>query len=119
MKPSVCCLAASLLATAPGFAQARFTAAEYANAEKFMGYNTTSLVMRSGVRPNWLPDERFWYRVTTAEGAEFVLVAPAKGTRQPAFDHAKLAAALSAASGRAYTAAAVSPRPSRRASCGL
>ena len=26
-----------------------------------MGYNTTPLVVRSGVRPNWLPDERFWY----------------------------------------------------------
>ena len=69
-----------------------------------MGYNTTPLVLRSGVRPTWLPDERFWYRVTTAEGAEFVLVDPVKGTRAPAFDHAKLAAALSAATGRTYAA---------------
>ena len=61
-------------------------------------------MLRSGVRPNWLPDERFWYRVTTAEGAEFVLVDPVKGTRAPAFDHAKLAAALSAATGRTYGA---------------
>ena len=41
------------------------TAADYARAERFMTYNTTPLVSRSGVRPNWLPDDRFWYRVTT------------------------------------------------------
>ena len=104
MKPSVCCLAATLLAIASASAQQKFTAADYARAEQLMGYNTTPLVLRSGVRPNWLPDERFWYRVTTAEGAEFVLVDPAKGTRAPAFDHFKLAAALSTATGRAYTA---------------
>ena len=85
-------------------AQQKFTAAEYQHAEKFMGYNTTPLVYGAGIRPNWLPDERFWYRVTTADGAEFILVDPAKGTRAPAFDHVKLAAALSAASGRTIDA---------------
>src|SRR5436190_9618333 len=107
MKQSVCYLAATLLALASASAQQKFSATDYQRAEKLMGYNTTSLVLRSGVRPNWLPDERFWYRVTTAEGAEFVLVDPAKGTRAPAFDHAKLAAALSSASGRTYSATAL------------
>jgi dipeptidyl aminopeptidase/acylaminoacyl peptidase len=105
MPPRACRLAFSLLALCPVFAQTRFTAAEYARAEKFMGYNTNPLVVRSGVRPNWLPDERFWYRVTTATGSEFVLVDTAKGTRAPAFDHTRVAAALSTASGRPYTAA--------------
>src|ERR1035441_4111525 len=104
MKPSACCLAATLLSLTAASAQQKFTAADYARAEKMMGYNTTPLVVRSGVRPNWLPDERFWYRVTTADGAEFVLVDPGKGTRGPAFAHAKLAAALSAATGAPYTA---------------
>src|SRR5882724_3766545 len=80
------------------------TAADYARAEKFMGYNTTPLVFRSGVRPTWMPDDRFWYRVTTADGSEFLLVDPAKGTREPAFDHAKVAAALSAAAKATYDA---------------
>jgi dipeptidyl-peptidase 4 len=80
------------------------TAADYARAEKFMGYNTTPLVFRSGVRPTWMPDDRFWYRVTSAEGSEFLLVDPAKGTREPAFDHAKVAAALSAAAKATYDA---------------
>jgi hypothetical protein len=104
MKPSACRLAASLLALTAAFTQQKFTAADYGRAENLMGYNTAPLLLRSGVRPNWLPGERFWYRVTTSEGAEFVLVDPAAGTRAPAFDHAKLAAALSAATGRAYTA---------------
>ena len=80
------------------------TAADYARAEKWMPYNTSPLVFRSGVRPTWQSDEHFWYRITTAEGSEFVLVDPAKGTRAPAFDHAKLAAAISAAAGTTYDA---------------
>ncbi|HEX9962719.1 MAG TPA: hypothetical protein VGB00_17435, partial [Pyrinomonadaceae bacterium] len=67
------------------------TAADYERAERFMGYNTGQLVDRGGVRPNWLSDERFWYRVLTAQGSEFVLVNPANGTRGAAFDHARLA----------------------------
>ena len=101
------CRSAFVLLAAAGcaaFAQQRFTAADYARAEKFMGYNTTPLVYRSGVRPNWLPDERFWYRVTTPEGSEFVLADPARATRAPAFDHARLAAALSAAVGGTFAA---------------
>jgi dipeptidyl-peptidase-4 len=81
-----------------------FTADDYARAEKFMTYNTTPLVLRSGVRPTWLADERFWYRNTIAEGNEFVLVDPVKKTRQRAFDHAKLAAALSTVAGATYDA---------------
>lgn len=89
------------LAAAPAlWSQPRaLTAADYERAEKFMSYGVSPLVYRSGVRPNWLPGERFWYRVATANGPEFVLVDAARGTREPAFDHARLAAALSAATG--------------------
>src|SRR3954471_14101670 len=90
--------ALALLICGPVFAQPRaLTSADYARAEKFMSYNTTPLVYRAPVRPNWLAGDRFWYRVTTPAGSEFVLVDPAKGRRAPAFNHAKLAAALSAA----------------------
>ena len=62
-----------LVAGVSGVAQQprAFTAADYARAEKFMGYNTTSLVLHSGVRPTWLEGERFWYRNTTEGGSEF------------------------------------------------
>jgi dipeptidyl-peptidase-4 len=57
------------------------TAADYARAERFMAYNTTPLVLHSGVRATWLPDDRFWYRTTTERGSEAVLVDPAKAAR--------------------------------------
>ena len=56
----------------------------------------------AAVRPTWLPNDRFWYRTTTAGGSQFILVDPAKGTRAFAFDQAKLAAGLSAAAGATY-----------------
>ncbi|HYL78103.1 MAG TPA: DPP IV N-terminal domain-containing protein [Bryobacteraceae bacterium] len=94
-----------LASAAAALAQQRaFTAADYAQAEKFMGYNTTPLVLHGGVRATWIAGDRFWYRNVTAQGTEFVLVDPARGARGPAFDQAKLAAALSAAAGATYDA---------------
>lgn len=92
------------LLTVLASAQQVFTAADYAHAEKFMTYNTSSLVFQNSVRPNWLPDDRFWYRNTIADGSEFILVDPARGTRAAAFDHAKLAVALSKAAGAVFAA---------------
>jgi dipeptidyl aminopeptidase/acylaminoacyl peptidase len=80
------------------------TSADYAQAERFMTYNTAPLVFRSGVRPAWLAGDRFWYRVATPEGAEFVLVDPVTGRREAAFDHVALATALSKASEAKYDA---------------
>ena len=103
-------LPALLIAAVPSLAQQSaaegkraFTTADYAHAEKFMAYNTTPLVFHT-VRATWLQDDRFWYRNSTPEGSEFVLVDAKGGTRAPAFDHARLAAALSAAAGTTYDA---------------
>jgi dipeptidyl-peptidase 4 len=79
------------------------TAADYQHAAKFLVFNTRSLVYHS-VRPIWISGERFWYRDSGADGAEFVLFDAAHGSHQPAFDHGRLAAALSAASGTSYKA---------------
>ena len=80
------------------------TAKDYEHAEKFMLYNTTQLIDRYSVNPNWLPGDRFWYRVLTPQGSEFIIVDPAKGTRTAAFDQQKLAAALSSITGQKYEA---------------
>ena len=57
------------------------------------------LVIGDKVRPQWIDEgARFWYAVSNGDGRRFVLVDPAAGTREPAFDHARLAAALAAAS---------------------
>src|SRR5262245_59536325 len=101
----ICTGLASILITVTRPAQQlALTADDYARAEKFMNYNTAPLALRTGVRPTWIADDRFWYRVATENGNEFSLVDPTRGTRGPAFDQAKLAAALSAASGTKYKA---------------
>jgi len=61
----------------------KISADDYARAEKMLAGYVAPLVYRAGVRANWLPDERFWYRVTTENGSEAVLVDPAKGTKTP------------------------------------
>src|SRR5829696_5281320 len=58
-------------------------------------------VYKSRVTPHWFQNNtRFWYRNSLAGGAqEFILVNAESGSRTPAFDQTKLAAALSKASG--------------------
>lgn len=58
------------------------------------------LVVGGAVDAQWLKSgDRFWYRTATAEGKEFILVDAVAGTRTAAFDHDRLAAALSDAAG--------------------
>ncbi|WPU94496.1 DPP IV N-terminal domain-containing protein [Mucilaginibacter sabulilitoris] len=76
---------------------------DYAHAESFMSYITRQLVDHDEVTPNWMAGDKFWYRVLTAQGSEFILVDPAKKSRTAAFDQQKLAAALSAAAGKTYS----------------
>ncbi|MEO7458203.1 MAG: DPP IV N-terminal domain-containing protein [Gemmatimonadaceae bacterium] len=91
----------TLVVATSALAQTRqLTAADYQRAEQTLAPTTSPLVYGSGVRATWLPDERFWYRVSTATGADYVLVDPAKATRSPAFDRAKIQAALATAAGQ-------------------
>ncbi len=100
--PRAIAMSMVLFAASPALAQSprQLTADDYRQAEKFVGYNTTPLVLNAGVRPNWMPDGRFWYRTLRPAGPEFVIVDPAARTRKPAFDHDRVATALSAAAGR-------------------
>lgn len=63
-------------------------------------------VYRSRITPHWFTnDTRFWYRNDLRGGAkEFILVNADKEIREPAFDHVKLAAALSKAAGQEFKA---------------
>ena len=55
---------------------------------------------------SWIASSnRFWYRRSIEGGSEFVVVDAATLSKQPAFDHARLAAAMSAAANGHYTAA--------------
>jgi dipeptidyl aminopeptidase/acylaminoacyl peptidase len=86
-----------LLAAAATFAQQpaasgprALTADDYARAEKMLVYNTAPLIDRAGVRPTFLPDGRFWYRVLTPGSSEYVLINPTDGSRKTANDLASL-----------------------------
>src|SRR2546429_8577710 len=63
-------------------------------------------VFNDRITPHWFHDNtRFWYRNDLRDGAkEFILVDAEHGTRETAFDHAKLAAALSRVGGVEYRA---------------
>ena len=76
------------------------TADDYARAERALGPATGRLVSGIPGRPSWLADGRASYRASTATGWQFVLVDPRRRTRGPAFDQARLAAAVSAIVGR-------------------
>jgi dipeptidyl aminopeptidase/acylaminoacyl peptidase len=63
-------------------------------------------VFKMGVQANWQTNgSSFWYRNLLGGGkTEYIYVDAAKNIQQPAFDHAKLAAALSTASGKTVEA---------------
>jgi dipeptidyl-peptidase-4 len=100
------CAATAALAVfiTPLHAQTRITADDYSRAEQFLGYNTNRLVLHLAAQPTWVGDDRFWYRTTTENGTEFFQVEAATGARTPAFDQAKIAAALSSAARSNYSA---------------
>lgn len=80
------------------------SSSEYARAEQFVFYNAERMTAGLSVAPRWLGPSRFWYRNDAYGGHEFVMVDAAARTRRPAFDHARLAAALSEAADTAYEA---------------
>jgi dipeptidyl aminopeptidase/acylaminoacyl peptidase len=76
----------------------------YDRADSF-GDRTQNLAYHLPGAPTWIDGTaQLWYRKTVKGGAEFVLVDAAAATKTPAFDHARLAAALSTAAGQTYTA---------------
>src|ERR1043166_7586872 len=79
------------------------TADDYARAERALGPTVAPLVSGIPGRPIWLPDGRAAYRVSTPTGGQFVMVDPRRRTRAAAFDHARLAEAMSKALGRRVT----------------
>ncbi|MBL8989102.1 MAG: DPP IV N-terminal domain-containing protein, partial [Gemmatimonadetes bacterium] len=84
-----------LTAAAAAPASAQVTVATYARAEQRLPRRADSLVLRDKITPRWIAgSDRFWYRVRTPAGVEFIYVDPDRGVRRPAFDHVRLAAEL-------------------------
>lgn len=96
-------LASSLSLSAQQIGQRpQLTAEDYARAERFLPANANRLVFGAAVRANWLAGGGFWYRNAIPQGTEYVLVDPARRSRSRAFDHPRLAAALSRAADTTY-----------------
>jgi hypothetical protein len=77
--------------------------AAYQRAERAMSGDSARLVFKASVEVRWIGDtHRFWYRNDVRGEREFVLVDADAGTKSPAFDHERLATALSAAIGERY-----------------
>ncbi len=90
-----------LVGCAAGYAQGTWE--DYERAERFLRPNVDSLVLNERVAPNWITDtDRFWYRQELPEGKQFLLVDPEGNIRDPAFDHERLAAGLTAVADTQY-----------------
>ena len=85
-------------------AQQALTVKDYQQAESMLSYNTDKFIDRSVSGINWFEGDKLTYRTLTPNGSEFYFVDAVKGTRSLAFNHEKLATALSKETGKTYTA---------------
>ncbi len=80
------------------------TVEDYRRADRFRR-ELDKLVYTGDVNPRWIErTNRFWYRNYIPGGKEFVLVDADLRSKAPAFDHERLAAALSSLTRKQYTA---------------
>ena len=90
------CILLIFTATAQPGDKKLYTAADYEKATKFLGFNTSKLIDRNNVSPNWMDDGRLWYAVSTATGKEYVLINPVDGSRKTAAELKTLLPEMSA-----------------------
>ena len=94
------CLLTVLLA---GAAAGQGTLEDYKRAQSLQ-LKARGLVVNLPGAPNWIGESNhFWYSRAVKAGTEFMLVDAIAGSKKTAFDHDRLAAAISTASGRKYT----------------
>jgi len=78
---------------------------DYQRAQQFLPGNLRHLVYVADVNPHWIEkSSRFWYRKSSPSGSEFILVDAEHNMSAPAFDHARLAEALSHAAKQEFSA---------------
>ena len=88
---------------APAAAGAQGTLDDYRRAAA-VTQRLAGLTINVAQTPTWIGSTRFWYRKSVKGGNEFVMVEAATGEKHPAFDHARLATALSSVASANYTA---------------
>src|SRR5438552_3631456 len=104
------------VAVSSGLAFSQGTLADYQRGQALQ-MKARGLVLNVPGAANWIAgSEHFWYSKSVKGGTEFMLVDAVTATKKPAFDHEKLATAISSASGTHYTALALpfAPVPAGR-----
>ncbi len=105
-NPCAWIIAVACLFLTPPAALTQGSLEDYQRAERFLPGNVRHLAYVADVAPHWIEKtNRFWYRKVGLKNTEFVLVDAEKNTSGPAFDHERLAVALSHADKRDYSAA--------------
>ena len=101
-------IATALLLLSASVALAQGSLEDYQRAERFLPGNVRHLVYVADVMTHWIEKtNRFWYRRPGLNDAQFVLVDAEQNTSGPAFDHERLAAALSHAAKQNYSPSAL------------
>lgn len=70
------------------------TVDDYERAAGFLSWNLSNKIYRQTLNPYWIDSDRFWYRIDIPEGQKFYYVDPEKVEKSPAFDHERLATAI-------------------------
>lgn len=84
---------------------ALLTRPNYALEARFLPDSTNKLVFDLSVTPHWFTlSDKFWYNYRTSDGTKYYVVDPAKKTKSPLWDNAKVAAALSTLTNFPYDA---------------
>jgi hypothetical protein len=80
-----------IASAAPGPGLEAYQRAEATRADKIVAHGLNLTVV-----PIWAPhSDRFWFREQSSDGWRYIAVDPDRHDRQPAFDHAGLARAIS------------------------
>jgi len=96
-------LVLATLVIAPTSSTAQGTRADYERADRFLPWNARRLVFEAEVNPHWIEQtSRFWYLRRGPTEKQFLLVDSSGKTVTPAFDHEKMATALSGAARRSF-----------------
>ena len=104
-------VAATVLAA--GLAAAQGTLADYQRGQGLQA-KARGLVVNAPGPATWIGDsDHFWYWRPVKGGTEFVLADATSGSKKLAFDHDRLAAAISSASGGKYTGLTLPFAPSQ------
>jgi dipeptidyl aminopeptidase/acylaminoacyl peptidase len=105
MKPRLLgALVMSVLSAGVAAQTRSLSADDYAHAERFVGYNTMPLVDHAVQNAMWLDDNHFWFRDHDVNGDHYQRMDVTTGKAEPAFDQAKLAAALTKLTGKTVDA---------------